>query len=63
MPYSVSEYGIKELILEQKTGENNPMYQFIFDSTLHHRSQYIPISTLTLYQRPRPQYQTHYSTY
>jgi len=63
MPYSVSECDTKELIPEQKTGENNPMYQFIFDSALHHHSQYIPINTPKLYQHPRPQYQTHSSTY
>jgi hypothetical protein len=31
MPYIVSECDIKELIPEQKAGENNPMYQLIFD--------------------------------
>jgi hypothetical protein len=29
--YTQSQYYIKELIPEQNTGENNPMYQLIFD--------------------------------
>jgi len=55
MRCSVSECDIKELITEQKTGENNPMYQFTFDPALHHHPQYIPVNTPTLYQRPGSQ--------
>jgi len=29
MPFSVSEYDIKELIPEKETGKNNPMYQLL----------------------------------
>ena len=59
--YVQSHYYHKELIPEQNTGENNPMYQLTFDPILRHQLQYTPISTPTL-PLPRPYYGSHPTT-
>jgi len=59
--YIHSQYCHKELIPEQNTGENNPMYQLIFDpciyvtarnihcSVLWHSANFLDLSTTTLF--------------
>jgi len=48
--YIQSHYYHKELIVEQNTGENNPMYQMIFDPHITSSPAYTTFNTPTLYR-------------